>query len=191
ESAEGVGCRAGAADGTAVGGTTLLLDASGNSSGDETGWSGSGGGVSVYEAAPSYQSSLGKSGRSVPDVAYDADPSTGFAVYDSTQYVGQSGWFVGRGTSAGAPQWAALAAIRHGLRSSSLGGVNGALYALPATDFRDIGAPAPAAPGYDTVTGLGSPFADLLVPALAPSQAGGLSFSSQALTTTAGTASGP
>jgi hypothetical protein len=112
-------------------------------------------------------------------------------VYDSTQYVGQSGWFVVGGTSAGAPQWAALAAIANGLRSSPLGGVNGALYALPATDFRDIGAPAPAAPGYDTVTGLGSPFADLLVLALAPSQAGGLSFSSQALTTTAGTASGP
>src|SRR5262249_56048024 len=143
ESAEGVGCRAGAADGTAVGGTTLLLDASGNSSGDETGWSGSGGGVSVYEAAPSYQSSLGKSGRAVPDVAYDADPSTGFAVYDSTQYIGQSGWFVVGGTRGGAPQWAALAGLANGLPGSSLGGGNGAPFALPAPDFCDIRAPPP------------------------------------------------
>src|SRR5262249_56201047 len=128
---------------TAVGGTTLPLDAAGNPSGDETAWSGSGGGVSVYEAAPSYQSSLGKSGRSVPDVAYDADPSTGFAVYDSTQYIGQSGWFVVGGTRGGAPQWAALAGLANGLPGSSLGGGNGAPFALPAPDFCDIRAPPP------------------------------------------------
>src|SRR5262249_9767744 len=140
---------------------------------------------------PSYQSSLGKSGRAVPDVAYDADPSTGFAVYDSTQYVGQSGWFVVGGTSAGAPQWAALVAIANSSRGSTLSGINSALYALPTADFRDIAAPAPATPGYDTVTGLGSPLVDLLVPALAPTQAGALSFSTSAQTTAAGTASGP
>ena len=40
--------------------------------------------------------------RSNPDVAYDADPYTGFAVYDS-YYYGGGGWFDIGGTSAGAP----------------------------------------------------------------------------------------
>ena len=45
--------------------------------------------------------------RTSPDVAYDADPATGVAVYDSTN----GGWLTVGGTSAGAPQWAALVAI--------------------------------------------------------------------------------
>ena len=135
---------------TSVGGTTLPLDSSGNLTAAETAWSGSGGGVSVYEPTPSYQSSIGAAGRSVPDVAYDADPNTGVAVYDSTAYSGQSGWFVVGGTSAGAPQWGALAAIVNSQRSTPLGGANPALYAPPAADFRDEISPSPAGPGYDT-----------------------------------------
>jgi subtilase family serine protease len=50
--------------------------------------------------------------RANPDVAYDASPSTGFAVYDSFAYNGTTyGWMQIGGTSAGAPQWAALLAI--------------------------------------------------------------------------------
>ncbi len=107
-----------------VGGTTLPL---GNSdaypSGNETVWSGSSGGISAVESEPYYQGSLKStdaadlggvlpaSKRAVPDVAYDANPSTGFSVYDSTGYQGTSGWFVVGGTSAGSPQWAALFAL--------------------------------------------------------------------------------
>jgi subtilase family serine protease len=47
----------------------------------ESAWSGSGGGVSQYEALPSYQTSVNSSARrGIPDVSYDADPNTGFAV---------------------------------------------------------------------------------------------------------------
>ncbi len=90
-----------------VGGTSLYHDANYNWSG-EVGWSSGGGGVSAYEAKPSYQSGLSYSMRAGPDVAYDADPNTGYAVYDS---YGSSGWGQYGGTSAGAPQWSALIAL--------------------------------------------------------------------------------
>ena len=50
--------------------------------------------------------------RATADVAYDASPSTGFAVYDSVAYNGTTyDWLKVGGTSAGAPQWSALLAI--------------------------------------------------------------------------------
>jgi subtilase family serine protease len=93
-----------------VGGTTLSLTSSGTIS-SETAWTDSEGGVSAYEPTPSYQSGISTSGRSTPDVSYNADPNTGFAVYDSVSYQGSSGWQVVGGTSAGTPQWSALIAI--------------------------------------------------------------------------------
>lgn len=66
-----------------VGGTTLSLNSNGSAK-SETAWSGSGGGISAYEKQPSYQSdySIAKSGgyRAIPDVAYDADPKSGFPI---------------------------------------------------------------------------------------------------------------
>ncbi len=97
----------------AVGGTALTLG-SDNTWSSETGWSGSGGGPSAYESQPSYQTGFVTSTtkRANPDVAYDASPSTGYAVYDSDPYSGTSyGWLTVGGTSAGAPQWAAILAI--------------------------------------------------------------------------------
>jgi hypothetical protein len=45
-------------------------------------------------------------------VAYDADPNPGFSIYDSIPYYGtRYNWTAVGGTSAGAPQWAALIAI--------------------------------------------------------------------------------
>ena len=85
----------------------------------------------------------------------------------------------------------ALAAIVNSQRSTPLGGANPALYGLPAADFRDETSPSPAGPGYDTATGLGSPLANLLVPALSPVQAGSLTFATGAQTLTAGVVSGP
>ena len=94
-----------------VGGTTLGLDGLGNVI-SETAWAGSGGGTSAYVKEPTYQSDWQSSGhRMVPDVSYNANPNTGFPVYDSTAYYGTKGWFEVGGTSAGAPQWAALVAL--------------------------------------------------------------------------------
>jgi len=101
----------------AVGGTTLTIGA-GNSYVSETGWSGSGGGVSSYEHTPPYQYRLSSGGLSItfawrtsPDVGYDADPNTGFAIYDSYSFGSATPWNEVGGTSAGAPQWAALIAL--------------------------------------------------------------------------------
>ena len=150
----------------AVGGTTLRLDsASGWSS--EIGWSGSGGGVSTYESRPSYQAgvpSLSPGQRLSPDVAYDADPATGFGIYDSYQ---EPGFFAVGGTSAGAPQWAALVAIAdQGRALAGHGSLDGPsetlpmLYQMPAANYHDITTGNngySASPGFDLVTGRGAP----------------------------------
>jgi hypothetical protein len=77
------------------------------------------------------------------------------------------------GTSAGSPQWAALIAIAdQGRAAIGLGSLDGPsqtfplLYGMPATDFHDITTGYNgynAGPGYDLVTGLGSPHAPLVV----------------------------
>ena len=140
----------------AVGGTTLNLDGSGNVI-SETSWSGSGGGISAYSNMPSYQATYGLPGnkRSVPDVSYDANPSTGFPVY----FTGS--WYNGKigGTSAGAPQWAAIQAL--GLTASNDNFYQDARLSSYSSYFRDITLGSNGAyfagTGYDMVTGLGSP----------------------------------
>jgi hypothetical protein len=162
----------------AVGGTTLnVSDASGTYQG-ESGWSGSTGGISALVSEPAYQLGAQSTGaRTTPDVAFNADPNTGYAVYDSVPYFGTQGWFEVGGTSAGAPQWAGLVAIADQGRvlagGAALDGANDllpALYNLP-NDFNDVttgsNAVASAGPGYDLVTGLGSPVANQLVADLA------------------------
>ena len=165
---------------TSVGGTKVSLDAAGNKI-SETTWSSGGGGVSTMITRPSYQVGFSSaSNRAVPDVAYNADPNSGIYVLDNNQYL-QVG-----GTSAGAPQWAGLAALANqGLLAagkSSLGtgqayGTNTVLYNLaggtsytnPNGDFLDITTGSnthPATTGYDLATGLGSPVANVLVPDL-------------------------
>ena len=65
---------------TGVGGTTLST--SGGAWSKETGWSGSGGGVSSFFNTPSFQSKANTGTfRAVPDVAADANPSSGWAIY--------------------------------------------------------------------------------------------------------------
>jgi subtilase family serine protease len=158
----------------AVGGTTLSHDSNFNWTG-ETGWSGSGGGVSAYESKPGYQSSLSYTNRAAPDVSYDAGPNSGFAVYDSVRYQRQAGWFQVGGTSAGAPQWAGLLALANEGRAklptpkSTLSGITQTLpdiYALSSgTDGTEAlydvtsgsNSVGSAGPGFDLVTGLGSP----------------------------------
>ena len=156
-----------------VGGTTLHLDGAGNVL-SETGWSGSGGGVSSFEVRPGFQNAWNTSAnRSIPDVSYAADPATGFPVYISG-YGGTSGWIVVGGTSVGSPQWAALSALVNATRSTALQAQAAALYSLAATsyatDFRDIISGSNGSfmdtASYDLVTGLGSPISSSLVPAL-------------------------
>jgi subtilase family serine protease len=167
-----------------VGGTTLTHDSSYNFV-SESAWSGSGGGLSAYEATPGYQSSLGLAKRGNSDVSYDANPNTGFAVYDSTSYRGSVGWLQFGGTSDAAPQWSALIAIANQERvaagKTALDGFSQtlpALYALTASNtdgtvpLYDVitgsNSVASAKAGYDLVTGKGTPRrADLVIQALA------------------------
>jgi hypothetical protein len=169
----------------AVGGTSLNINATGGI-GSETGWSGSGGGISSFESEPSYQANAQHTGgRTNPDVSYNANPNTGFAFFNSVDDgSGFVGWQVVGGTSAGAPQWAALVAIANQGRAaagkSSLDGSTGtlpmlyALYNNPtayAAAFNDVTVGRSsfflgAHVGYDGVTGLGSPKAAGVVSAL-------------------------
>jgi subtilase family serine protease len=105
-------------DVVSVGGTTLSLSSTGTIE-SESAWSDSEGGVSEYESTPTYQSAVSSSGRSTPDVSYDANPDTGFAVYDSVSDDGYVGWQEVGGTSAGTPQWAAIIADADATRVAS------------------------------------------------------------------------
>ena len=161
----------------AVGGTSLDIDSSGDYLG-ESAWSDGGGGISVYESQPSYQvghvNGTSSTKRTVPDVSMDADPDTGVYVLDS--YDG--GYLQVGGTSLSSPMWAGLIAIANQGRAldgeSSLNGLTQTLptlYSLPSSDFHDITTGSngtySATAGYDLATGLGTPIANLLVPALA------------------------
>lgn len=165
----------------AVGGTSLYLSPSGYSS--ESGWSGSGGGISSIESQPAYQNGVvtqSTTQRTNPDVSYDSDPNTGYPVYDSYNNGTVAPWGQWGGTSAAAPQWSALIAIADQGRilngQGSLDGSNQLLpdiYQLPSADFHDVttgsslGNPVySAGPGYDLVTGRGTPIANLVIPGL-------------------------
>jgi len=169
----------------AVGGTTLTVDSVGNYQG-ETAWSGSGGGVSAIEAWPESQMSLpipqSNNMRGVPDVAYNADPETGFSVYNSVPGLQGAGWQVVGGTSAGAPQWAAIVAVANSSWGKNAGAEFSSLLYLAANSetgnynnfFNDITSGingdcsyyCNAQVGYDYVTGLGSPIVGYLIPGL-------------------------
>ena len=151
-----------------VGGTSLSVTSNGAYLGESA--SNDGSGFSQFESEPAYQLLVQTSGhRSTPDVAYNADPNQGFAVYDS---VGGSGWLSVGGTSAGAPQWAGLVAIADQGRAvqgqTSLDGSAQTLANLyqvaqvsTTTYFNQIGSSA-----FNLATGLGSPHASQVVQAL-------------------------
>jgi subtilase family serine protease len=152
----------------------------------EIGWVDAGGGFSHVFATPSYQASLPSGStaigamRGVPDVAFQASSRTGTLVYDTGASAG--GWFIVGGTSCSAPQFSGLVAIADQIAGHGLGQINPTLYALAnsanyGSDFFDVttgnNQANPAVPGYpattgwDPVTGLGTPNAANLVPALA------------------------
>ena len=162
----------------AIGGTSLRLGKGGVAI--ESAWGRSGGGVSAYQARPAYQAGIvtqTTKKRATPDVALVSDPATGLAVCDSKANGAKTPWVAYGGTSIATPQWAAIGAIvAQGRALRGAAPLDGrkellpALYALPAADFRDIvsgtsnGSPRLAAgPGYDLVTGRGTPIAAALV----------------------------
>ncbi len=134
----------------------------------ETGWSGSGGGQSKYEARPGYQDVIAGivgNQRGVPDFSFDADPASGVSVYDSTSCQGLSGWLVFGGTSVSSPSLAGIVNLAGGATSSNdelttiYGAVgNGGI--TISNNFRDIltgtAGSFSAKTGWDFVTGVGS-----------------------------------
>ncbi len=148
-----------------VGGTTLNLS-SGGALNSESAWNGSGGGVSAYENEPDFQKNytIAKAGgkRAVPDVSYNADPASGFAIYKTTGK-SKKGWYTVGGTSAGAPQWAAIKALGNSADNQKF--YTDKASTGQAAFFRDIksgtnggcGYYCDARKRYDYVTGLGSP----------------------------------
>lgn len=94
---------------TAVGGTTLTADASSARGWTESVWKDTGSGCSAYEPNPGWQPETTLcQNRTVADVAADANPSTGVAVYDT---YGESGWLVFGGTSVASPIVASVYAL--------------------------------------------------------------------------------
>ncbi|WP_319429872.1 S53 family peptidase [Mycobacterium sp. RTGN5] len=163
---------------TDVGGTTLSTDADGHWQAEQSWFApaisqGTGGGVSNLFARPPWQSGLRVAAppgrRLTPDIAAVADPYTGVRIVFRRQHA------VGGGTSLSAPIWAGLTALMNDYLVHNGGGpvgeLNPLLYEiaqgarLPA--FRDVtlggNAVDDAGPGYDLVTGLGTPDVDHLV----------------------------
>ncbi len=141
----------------AVGGTTLNM--SGSRVASESAWDGAGSGCSRFEPKPAWQSDIKCGRRSIADVAADADPATGAAIYDSYGESGHSGWFTVGGTSLAAPLVAGAIAA-----SGTADNQPAYLYNNAANVLRDIISGSngscrnylcKATAGYDGPTGLG------------------------------------
>lgn len=156
---------------TAVGGTSLTRTS--NARGwSESVWStssteGAGSGCSAYEPQPSWQSAISAltavcSRRAVADVSAVADPNTGVAVYDSTAYLGQSGWMVFGGTSVASPMIASVYGLAGNAGSVNYGSNpyshTGSLWDVTTGSTASCGSIlCTAAAGWDGPTGLGTP----------------------------------
>jgi kumamolisin len=155
----------------AVGGTrpTLAVNGAGQAETiqNESAWSESGGGFSTVYSAPSWQevgsaaAPISANGhRGIPDVA-------GPAADNFFYFSGQTEF--GQGTSFAAPMWAGMIAEMDAIHGSSLGFLTPRFYAINAgngstgssgglIDISDgSNCVAPAVPGWDAVTGWGSP----------------------------------
>ncbi|MDT5078642.1 MAG: kumamolisin [Mycobacterium sp.] len=165
---------------TSVGGTALSTDRDGRWLAEQA-WvdspmsQGTSGGVSALFPRPAWQRRVSAvrdpelEGRLTPDVSAVADPITGVRI----RFDGQD--LVGAGTSQSAPLWAAMTAIMNQYLlangGQALGELNPMLYRVAAganaPGFRDISLGATAVdlstPGYDLVTGLGTPDVENLV----------------------------
>jgi subtilase family serine protease len=137
---------------TAVGGTSLNLNASGVRNGLDAAWNdtysrpvndfffgsdgpnplATGGGKSAYYGRPGYQNgvrSITGGQRGIPDISMSASCSVAVNVFE-TFTGGQGGWTASCGTSESAPMFAAIVALADQEAGHSLGLINPALYAL-------------------------------------------------------------
>ncbi len=151
---------------TSVGGTSLR-QASGPRGWTERAWgntgqgAGTGAGCSADDAKPAWQADTGCAMRTENDVAADANPNTGVAVYDSYD---QHGWLEAGGTSAAAPIVAAVFALAG---PPAAGSYPSSYPYAHASSLFDVTSGADgscagsylctAKTGYDGPTGLGSP----------------------------------
>jgi kumamolisin len=169
---------------TGVGGTRISVDVNGFRI-NEVAWhtpsqtTGTGGGRSEIFPAPDWQRAPGtqthaQGRRQVPDIAAVADPTTGMAILQEDGEIAPGG-----GTSLSAPVWAGLITLVNDyLQRRNLppvGFLNPKLYRIasdpglaPALNDITVGSNGvfPAGPGYDPVTGLGTPNATNLARAL-------------------------
>jgi len=181
----------------AAGGTSLTASHTTGAYMSETAWGlpygtpgstfqASGGGSSHRFPRPGYQGGVPGIGaaRGVPDVSADASGHTGMALAIS-EGRGRTSIRNSGGTSATAPFWAALIALANQYAGHDLGFINPALYRIGRSPryhmaFHDITTgnntvkfPPKTFPGYrarpgwDPVTGWGSPNARMLIPLLA------------------------
>ncbi len=173
----------------AVGGTSLAWSGSGTRR--EATWSGSGGGISLFEPLPAWQSGVTLPGgaalarRAVADVSFNADPNTGQYVALTAPGSTTTSWNAYGGTSISAPQWAGIVAVANALRASAskarLGDVHSTIYtaiaAVPGTYAAAFGdvltgangscATCKSAAGFDPATGWGTPNSTSLLQLLA------------------------
>ena len=141
--------------------------------------------LNVIQAAGESQCHIAGGCREVPDVSADADPATGYLIYFNGKSAIKrfpSGWQGTGGTSGASPVWAALFALADAepeCAGAPVGFANPTLYSLAAQPgyFNDIttgnndllnnsGAMYSAGTGYDMASGLGTPNAATLAPAL-------------------------
>ncbi|MEY9894880.1 subtilase family serine protease [Catenulispora sp. MAP5-51] len=130
-----------------------------------TGSEGTGSGCSAYEAEPSWQTALGLpsgcSKRIDNDVAADADPATGVAVYDTSN--GNTGWNEVGGTSASSPMVAAMYALAGNAGATPAQDVyQHTSNFYDVTSGKDASSCSPsylctAGTGFDGPTGIGTP----------------------------------
>jgi subtilase family serine protease len=175
---------------TGVGGTLLDADGTTGAYHSEQVWNepdfaaAGGGGFSTLYRTPNFQRGLHLPSRGVPDISYNAGIDTGVLTVWSTSGQGANLVFRFGGTSAGSPQWAGLTALADQLGHHRIGYINDALYGLAHGPFYgalyhditvgdntyhgDITIQGySATKGWDPATGLGTPKANALVPALA------------------------
>lgn len=167
--------------------STVTADCASNPGDHEVGWNGSGGGYSSIFAEPSWQENLPAGStpingmRGVPDVSWDASCTSLVYVLDTAPGYGH--WYGVCGTSAASPQLAAMISIADQDAGHDLGDIHPTLYSLAAGPdygkyFYDVTAGNntqagsgvagySASTGWDPITGLGTPNAANLVPALA------------------------
>lgn len=150
---------------TSVGGTTLGVSSS-NAWQSESVWSGSGSGCSAFELKPAFQTDSACLLRTIADVAADADPNTGAAVYDSYALNGHRGWYQVGGTSLAAPLIAGIYGLANNVAATAT--ANSVIYSnfQYGTNLHDITSGTngvcatylcQAVAGYDGPSGLGTP----------------------------------